>query len=94
VWGRTCLKEHFATIYLNEHVAAGSMRLLHLLDSIGQQFYFAIVREVFAPTKKFDRLFHRCRLKRSSQLYVDLNIALPVLNIALPVQFRSFGSCV
>jgi hypothetical protein len=41
----------------NEHVAAGSMRLLHLLDSIGQQFYLAIVREVFDPTKKFDRLF-------------------------------------
>ena len=30
---------------LNEHVAAGRTHLLHRLDSIGQQFYLAIVRE-------------------------------------------------
>jgi hypothetical protein len=71
-------------IYLDKHIATGSMRLLHLLDSIGQQFYLAIVREVFGPTKKFDRVFHRCRLKRSIS-------ALCRFNIVLPVEFHSFG---
>ena len=82
-WDATCLKEHFATIYLNEHVAAGNMRLLHLFDSIGQQFYLAIVREVFGPTKKFDRLFHKYPLQGS--------ISACGFNIALPLEFRSFG---
>jgi hypothetical protein len=49
------LKQDAVMIYLDKHIATGSMRLLHKLFACRQQLYRSIIREVLPPTKKCDR---------------------------------------